>query len=135
MDILTRAQRSARMALIRSRGTRPELAVRRVVRSLGYGYRLHAAGMPGRPDLVFKARRKVIFVNGCFWHLHRGCRRCRPPKSRLDYWRPKLEGNAARDKRVRRRLAAMGWSCLVIWECQTEDRQALAGRVSAFLSG
>ena len=133
MDIMTPAERSARMSLIRSRDTQPEIIVRRLVHGLHYRYRLHVAGLPGRPDLVFKGRRKVIFVHGCFWHLHRGCVECRPPKSKLEYWRPKLEGNVARDDKTRRQLAAMGWKCLVIWECETGDRVALTRRIVAFL--
>ena len=133
MDIMTPAERSARMSRIRSKNTRPELAVRRLVHGLGYRYRLHGAGLPGLPDMVFKARRKVVFVHGCFWHLHRVCPNCRPPKSKLEYWKPKLEGNAARDKRVRRQLRALGWKCLVVWECELNYIEGLSHKVAAFL--
>ena len=80
-----------------------------------------------------KAKQKVIFVHGCFWHLHRACGNCRPPKSKLDYWKPKLEGNAARDKRVRQQLRQLGWRCLVVWECELDDFERLARRIAAFL--
>src|SRR5205823_7075741 len=104
MDILTPSARSIRMGLIRSRNTGPEMAVRRLVHGMGYRYRLHDKDLPGRPDLVFKSKHKVIFVHGCFWHLHRNCWNCRPPKSRRSYWKPKLERNATRDRQVRFRL-------------------------------
>ena len=105
------------MAAVKSKDTTPEMIVRRLVHALGYRYRLHVASLPGTPDLVFRRLRKVIIVNGCFWHLH-GCPRCRVPSSRRVYWIGKLERNAARDKRVRRALARAGWKVLVIWECQ-----------------
>ncbi len=89
---------------------------------MGYRFRLHGKDLPGRPDLVFKSRLKVIFVHGCFWHLHRNCTNNRPPKSRLEYWKPKLERNATRDREARQKLRKMGWDALVIWECQIADR-------------
>ncbi len=107
------------------------MIVRRLVDALGYRYRLHDASLPGTPDLVFRRRRKVIIVNGCFWHLH-GCPRCRMPASRRDYWLAKLGRNAARDKRVRRALRAAGWRALVVWECQAR-RANLAERLRRFL--
>lgn len=130
---MTPAERSARMRLIRSRDTRPEIAVRRLVHGMGYRYRLHDKALPGRPDLVFRGRRKIIFVHGCFWHLHQDCRNNRPPKSRRDYWQPKLERNAARDEESQRRLRELGWAPLVVWECEIADRERLAERIRAFL--
>ena len=115
MDTLTRAQRSERMARIRSRNTGPELAVRRLVYSLGFRYRLHGTGLPGKPDLVFASRRKVIFVHGCFWHQHPGCGR--QPKSRLEFWTEKLFQNRERDLRNQRKLRSLGWRILIVWEC------------------
>ena len=91
--------RSANMRAIRSKGMRPELAVRSLVHKLGYRFRLHRKDLPGKPDLVFPSRRKVIFVHGCFWHSHQGCKAAHIPKSNLDYWIPKLERNRARDAR------------------------------------
>jgi len=130
---MTKAERSERMALIRSKDTKPELAVRRLIHGMGYRYRLHGKGLPGRPDLVFAGRSKVIFVHGCFWHLHRNCSRCRPPKSRRDYWQPKLENNAARDKLVRQQLRRLGWGSMIIWECEIENLERLARRIKAYL--
>src|SRR5664279_1164504 len=100
VDTLTKAERSARMARIRGKDTGTELVVRSLIHSLGYRYRLHAKSLPGRPDLVFRKRRKVVFVHGCFWHRHDdpGCKLARLPKSRLEFWVPKLEGNRDRDR-------------------------------------
>jgi DNA mismatch endonuclease (patch repair protein) len=101
---------------------------------MGYRYRLHAKGLPGHPDIVFPARLKVIFVHGCFWHLHRSCPECRPPKSKIEYWGPKLKGNAARDKQVRKSLRQLGWRCLVVWECELRDCDKISRRIAAFLN-
>ncbi|MBZ5639200.1 MAG: very short patch repair endonuclease [Acidobacteriia bacterium] len=133
MDTLTPSQRSERMARVRSRDTKPELAVRRVVRGLGFRYRLSVAELPGRPDLVFRRQKKAIFVHGCFWHRHAGCPNCRLPKSRLDFWRPKLEGNRQRDRRNMRALRALGWLVLVVWECELFDEKKLSRRLKSFL--
>ncbi len=133
MDTLTKAERSIRMGLIRSKDTKPELAVRRLVHGMGYRYRLHGKNLPGHPDMVFSARSKVIFVHGCFWHLHRNCSNCRPPKSREDYWKPKLEHNTERDQQVRKQLRHMGWHCLVVWECELANPDMLARKMKCFL--
>ncbi|HEY0794294.1 MAG TPA: very short patch repair endonuclease [Acidisarcina sp.] len=133
MDFMTPGERSRRMGLIKSRDTLPELAVRKMVHGLGYRFRLYEASLPGRPDIVFTRKRKVIFVHGCFWHLHRGCRNSRPPKSRLEYWGPKLEGNVKRDKLVRRRLLRLRWKCLIVWECELSNPDKLTRRITAFL--
>lgn len=135
MDTLTREQRSERMSHVRGADTKPEMIVRRLAHGLGYRYRLHRRGLPGRPDMVFPGRRKVIFVHGCFWHRHpdSACALARLPKSRLDFWRAKLEGNRARDERNEARLVEMGWGVLVIWECQLRDRGALEKKIRGFL--
>lgn len=133
MDTLTPLQRSERMSRVRNKNTKPELAVRRLVSSLGYRYRLHAIDLPGHPDLVFRPKRRVIFVHGCFWHRHPGCMNCRMPKSRLPFWRAKLDENRARDKRSQRLLRALGWKCLIIWECQLRNVNRVRHRVVAFL--
>src|SRR5579864_5167083 len=133
MDTMTKSERSARMALIRSRHTKPEIAVRTLVHRMGYRYRLHESDLPGCPDLVFKARRKVIFVHGCFWHLHSNCQYCRPPKSKRDYWKPKLERNSTRDKQVRQQLRRLGWRCLVVWECELKKSEILSRKIRKFL--
>jgi DNA mismatch endonuclease (patch repair protein) len=134
-DTLTPAERSERMCRVRSRSTAPEMLVRRIVHALGYRYRLHQRKVPGCPDLVFGMRRKVIFVHGCFWHRHddSACKLARLPKSRLDFWLPKLEANRRRDETNQARLAAIGWKCLIIWECQLGDRALLTERIQSFL--
>jgi DNA mismatch endonuclease (patch repair protein) len=121
------------MARVRAKNTRPELGVRKLVFALGYRYRLHDRKLPGCPDLVFGPRRKVIFVHGCFWHRHARCALARLPKSRLDFWLPKLEGNRTRDLRNRRALARRGWKVLTIWECQLRDAERLNNKIRRFL--
>ena len=137
MDTLSPKERSKRMGLVRSKGTGPELRVRRLVHSMGYRYRLHAPELPGRPDLVFRSRRKAIFVHGCFWHRHRGCARTRLPKSpdRLPFWRDKFAENVARDRRNQRALRRAGWDVLVLWECETENVELLSACLASFLGG
>jgi len=120
---------------IRKRDTKPELAVRRVAHALGFRFRLHRRDLPGTPDLVFPRHRKAIQVHGCFWHQHEGCKLARQPKSRLDYWLPKLARNTQRDDATRGALEAAGWTCLVIWECQTQDSAALEVTLRRFLLG
>ena len=133
MDSVTRQRRSEIMSRVRAKGTRPEMAVRRLVHSLGYRYRLHSSQLPGRPDLVFAGRRKVIFVHGCFWHRHPHCHLARIPKSRIDFWRAKLDGNRQRDLLQQRELEELGWRLLVLWECQVGDLNSVTERVTAFL--
>lgn len=118
--------RSAQMALIRSRDTKPELRVRSALHRAGLRYRLHDRSLPGAPDLLFPSRRIALFVHGCFWHRHEGCPAARLPKSRQDFWFPKLDGNVARDARKAAELNALGWKVIVIWECQTQDALTLA---------
>ncbi|NKK96522.1 DNA mismatch endonuclease Vsr [Rhizobium leguminosarum bv. viciae] len=121
------------MRRIRSKDTAPEMAVRRLVHAMGYRYRLHGRAVPGKPDLVFAGRRKVIFVHGCFWHQHPGCPDGRLPKSNGAYWLPKLERNVQRDSRALDQLSALGWQALVIWECETEDMPVLGEKLKSFL--
>ncbi|AUZ18356.1 very short patch repair endonuclease [Achromobacter xylosoxidans] len=134
MDTLTPAERSVRMALVRAKDTKPELLVRRLVHGMGYRYRLHRRDLPGTPDLVLPGRNKVIFIHGCFWHRHAGCALARLPKSRRDFWLPKLTANAERDARNVRALRRLGWSVLTIWECQLHDTAKLANRIRRFLN-
>ncbi|WP_085821526.1 very short patch repair endonuclease [Ruegeria meonggei] len=136
MDTLTEQQRSERMKRIRGRDSKPELLVRRLVHGMGYRYRLHCRDLPGKPDLVFRPKRKVIFVHGCFWHRHddTNCRLARLPKSRLDFWYPKLEQNKQRDQRNSKLLVKMGWSSLVIWECQVKDEDWLEREIKEYLN-
>lgn len=125
--------RSENMRRIRSKNTVPEMIVRRMVHAMGFRYRLHRKDIPGNPDLVFRRRRKVIFIHGCFWHQHPGCREGRPPRSNAAYWLPKLERNQARDRAVLEQLAAAGWAVLVLWECETKNDPALTDRINGFL--
>jgi DNA mismatch endonuclease, patch repair protein len=131
-DTRTPEQRRRIMQSVRTRGTGPELAVRRVLSRLGYRYRLNAKDLPGRPDIVLPRRMKAIFVHGCFWHGH-GCRKGRAPKSRLEYWKPKLSANKARDRMQRGALKRLGWSVLTVWQCETQDTQALVSKLTDFL--
>lgn len=121
------------MARVKSRDTSPELIVRRRLTRLGYRYRLNRADIPGKPDIAFIARRKLIFVHGCFWHGHDCKRGDRRPRTHADYWLAKIGGNRARDERTRQRLEADGWAVLMIWECELREREALADRLVAFL--
>jgi len=125
--------RSANMRAIRSKGMRPELAVRSLVHKMGYRYRLHKKDLPGRPDLVFPSRRKVIFVHGCFWHAHKHCKAAHLPKSNLEYWGPKLERNRTRDRENIEGLNADGWESMVVWECEVKIQDELEKRLLDFL--
>jgi DNA mismatch endonuclease, patch repair protein len=134
VDILTTAERSKRMSLIKGRDTKPEMAVRKLVFSMGGRYRVHRPDIPGRPDMAFIAKRKVIFVHGCFWHMHRNCKKARPPKSNQEYWMPKLNRNVERDKAILEKLEREGWEYLVIWECEVPSIEALKAKLANFLS-
>lgn len=125
MDNTDPATRSAVMSRIRSRDTKPEMAVRRALHAAGLRYQLHRKELPGRPDLVFPGRRIALFVHGCFWHQH-GCRLSHAPASRLEYWGPKLRRNQERDGKNVEALAATGWRVLQIWECETRVPASLA---------
>lgn len=135
LDPLTREQRSRQMALVRDRNTRPELAVRKVLSNLGYRYRLHPKGVPGRPDIVIRRLRAAIFVHGCFWHRHAGCSRTRVPRTRIDFWTGKFAENVARDRSVRSRLRRERWRALVIWECVSENPKRVKMHLLSFLEG
>lgn len=134
-DTLTTAERSERMSRIRGKNTKPELVVRRLLHGMGYRYRLHRTDLPGAPDVVFSRTRKIIFVHGCFWHRHPDprCNLARLPKSKLDFWRAKLDGNRMRDESNDARLRAMGWDTLTIWECQIKDMENLKMMLSDYL--
>ncbi|KQP12063.1 very short patch repair endonuclease [Pseudorhodoferax sp. Leaf265] len=132
MDSLTVQQRSERMALVRGKDTTPELQVRRLLWSLGYRYRLHGKDLPGRPDIVFRGRRRVIFVHGCMWHQH-GCGAYKQPKSNVEFWAAKLGKNVERDQRHLQALVDAGWNVLVVWECELRHFQDLERRLVEFL--
>lgn len=133
MDKISKARRSANMRQIPSKNTKPELVVRSIVWSDGYRYRLHVGQLPGRPDLVFPGRRRIININGCFWHLHKQCREGRIPATRSAYWTEKLECNVLRDRLNARKLRAEGWLIMVVWECQLKDLVLLRRRIRHFL--
>lgn len=124
---------SLRMSRIRQKDTVPEIAVRRAAHAMGYRFRLHRKDFPGKPDLVFPSRKKAIFVHGCFWHRHLGCRRASVPKTRADFWANKFDRNVRRDATAIEEFARIGWSVLVIWECETRDSDALTEKLRAFL--
>ena len=135
MDTLTKKQRSHRMSLIGGKDTKPEKSVRRLVHGLGYRYRLHDEKLPGKPDLVFRSRKKIIFIHGCFWHRHPSgrCALARLPKSRRSFWIAKLNANRRRDLRTQAQLRRMGWRILIVWECEIVDLHRVEGRVKDFL--
>jgi DNA mismatch endonuclease (patch repair protein) len=124
-------QRSRTMRAVRSKDTKPEMFVRRLLHRLGYRFRLHHKDLPGSPDIVFPGRRKVIFVHGCFWHGHSCKRGARQPKENAEYWREKIARNVARDRKVQAALTGLGWTPLTLWECKLRDN--LEGRLRAFL--
>jgi DNA mismatch endonuclease (patch repair protein) len=121
------------MASIGGRDTGPELALRRWLHARGYRYRLCVRGLPGSPDIVFPSRRKVIFVHGCFWHRHDGCRLATSPKTRQDFWQTKFVANVERDRAKGEQLRALGWDALVVWQCEIRDLERIGRRVVAFL--
>jgi len=133
-DVLTAEQRSLNMSRIRGKDTKPELFVRSLVHQMGFRYRLHHKGLPGKPDLVFPRLKKIIFVHGCYWHMHT-CRYGRvKPATNVEFWQTKRTGNRERDRRNIRALRKLGWQVLVVWECQTRNPARLIPRLQAFLA-
>jgi DNA mismatch endonuclease (patch repair protein) len=133
MDVHSPEIRSFNMSRIRGKGTKPEMIVRRMVHRMGYRYRLHGRKLPGRPDLVFAARKKVIFVHGCFWHRHT-CKFGQPvPQTRSAFWAEKFSGNVRRDRENVKKLKADGWNVLTLWECEISHLNTLARRIRSFL--
>jgi DNA mismatch endonuclease (patch repair protein) len=122
------------MARVKGRDTRPERIVRSLVHGMGYRFRLHRKDLPGKPDIVLPRHRKIIFVHGCFWHGHPGCRRAARPTSNTEFWDRKLSANIERDRRARRELEERGWDVLVIWECEVRDVEGLRHRLREFLA-
>jgi DNA mismatch endonuclease (patch repair protein) len=133
MDTLSPRDRSVRMSLVRGADTKPEMKVRSIVHRLGFRYRLHVSKLPGKPDLVFPKLHKVLFVHGCFWHRHSGCLLARLPKSRLDFWKPKLEGNRKRDLLNAAQLRKAGWKVGIVWECELVKSDRLTTKIERFL--
>nr|WP_294814740.1 DNA mismatch endonuclease Vsr [uncultured Sphingomonas sp.] len=122
-----------RMSRIRKTGSQPEVTVRQLAHRLGYRFRINRRDLPGTPDIVFPGRRKTIFVHGCFWHQHEGCHLANKPRTRIEYWLPKLARNVQRDMQASEALRKLGWEVLVIWECEVKDHEALTGRLRDFL--
>ena len=137
-DVVDGETRSRMMAGIRGRDTQPEMALRQALHARGFRYRLHGADLPGRPDLVFPRHRAAVFVHGCFWHRHPGCRYATTPATRMAFWTAKFGANVARDGHVQGALAAMGWRTGVVWECALRSRvkaERTADVVAAWLLG
>ena len=128
-----RNARSDIMRAVKGKDTKPELLVRRLLHSLGYRYRLHGKNLPGKPDIVFPGRKKVIFVHGCFWHGHKCKRGNRTPKTNVDYWVKKISNNKKRDSQHKRQLRNAGWDVLELWECQLKDKERLTRKLKSFL--
>lgn len=133
MDNLDKEQRKLCMSNIRSKDTTPEVIVRKILTKLGIRYRLHVKKLPGKPDIVIAKRRKVFFINGCFWHQHNGCKKSTMPKTRLDYWGPKLKRNIEKQEQDIKSLRKQGWKVYKIWECQTKKGDALTKRIQKML--
>jgi DNA mismatch endonuclease, patch repair protein len=133
MDSLSVAQRSERMSRVRAKNTGPEMRVRRLVHGMGYRYRLHARQLPGCPDLIFRRFKAVIFVHGCFWHRHDGCKFARVPKSKQEFWLRKFEENRARDQRTMSELRRLGWRIFIVWECSLGDLSRVGEQIKMFL--
>lgn len=123
MDVFSRTKRSAIMAQVKSKNTAPEKAVRSLLHRLGFRFRLHRTDLPGTPDITLPGRRAVVFVHGCFWHQHPGCRHSTRPASNREYWDIKLDKNASRDATNIRLLRKLGWKVLIVWECQTTEKK------------
>lgn len=132
MDTFTKEKRSLCMSHIRSKDTSPEIKVRKVLYNLGFRYRLHVDYLPGKPDIVLNKIKTVIFVNGCFWHQHKGCKRSTLPKTNKKYWEKKLKKNVERQKENIRLLNKLGWKVFLIWECETKDIKFLESKIKGF---
>lgn len=134
-DRITPERRSWNMSCIRAKDTRPERRLRSLLHQAGFRYRLHHAGLPGKPDLVLPRYRTVIFVHGCYWHRHPGCKNTTTPRTRTDFWLAKFEGTVERDKRVTQELKSLGWRVITIWECELErDADAIVRRIRRLLT-
>jgi len=134
MDKLTPQARSLNMSKIRAKNTKPELMVRRILWNMGYRYRLHKASLPGKPDIYIPSIKTAVFIHGCFWHQHEGCKRSFMPKSNLDYWKNKLKNNVLRFDKVKEELTAAGFKVVVVWECETKNKEQLIDLIKKYLN-
>jgi len=134
VDRISREHRSWNMSRIRGKNTAPERRVRSLLHSMGYRFRLHRKNLPGKPDIILPKHRSAIFVHGCFWHRHPGCKYAYIPKSRVGFWQRKFAGNQMRDRRVRQQLDELGWRVVIVWECEVNDQEKLKNRLNAALS-
>lgn len=137
MDKKTPAERSANMSAVKSKNTRPEMFVRSTLHRNGYRFSLHRPNLPGKPDIVLPKYRTVIFINGCFWHSHKNCKKAGLPKSNVDFWNHKIQSNVERDKKNYSALSELGWRVLVIWTCSCQKKEApqLLSKIKEFLEG
>jgi DNA mismatch endonuclease (patch repair protein) len=134
VDHLTKKKRSWNMSRIRSKNTKPELIVRSLLHQMGYRFSLYRKDLPGKPDIVMPKYKTVVFVHGCFWHRHKGCKRCTTPTSNRKYWLNKLKGNIEKDLIHKKQLRKSGWRVFYIWECETKNVNKLAKKVASFFS-
>ena len=134
-DIFSKKRRSEIMSGIKGSDTEPEIVVRRLLHSMGYRFRLHGKALPGKPDIVLSRHRKAIFVHGCFWHGHPGCKRAKLPGSNRDFWQAKIQGNSERDKRNQDKLDALGWKVFVLWSCEVRKLDILRKHLKGFMDG
>lgn len=132
-DKFTPEKRSKIMSSVKGRDTGPEKAVRSMLHAMGYRFRLHEKRLPGKPDIVLPRHQKVIFVHGCFWHGHQGCSRSKRPKSNVDFWNHKIDGNIRRDAEIQEKLRMAGWEILTVWQCQIRDKELLESRLRDFM--
>lgn len=132
-DIYTIEERSGMMSKVRSKNTTPELIVRRLIFSMGYRFRLHVTGLPGKPDIVMIGRRKIIDVRGCFWHAHKDCKYATLPETRQDFWAAKITRNWERDEENLDSLKRDGWDVLIIWQCELKNLNSLKTRLYEFI--
>ncbi|MEF2968617.1 very short patch repair endonuclease [Paenibacillus sp. M1] len=137
MDSFSKEKRSQIMSNVKSKNTTPELIVRRLLHRMGYRFRLHRPDLPGKPDIVLPKYKKVIFINGCFWHGHENCKKSQLPKTNREFWQSKIRKNKSRDEKSINKLLEMGWQCLVIWDCQIKkkDIEKLVIILEGFMKG
>ncbi len=129
VDIISKEKRSWNMSRIKGKDTKPEMVVRSLLHKMGYRFRLHRKDLPGCPDIVFPKYKSVLFIHGCYWHRHKGCKYAYDPKSRIDFWEKKFQGNVERDRKQQRELKKLGWKVIVIWECQIKDVKYLTDMI------